>query len=327
VTGPGNYQVFTNSAITVTGSATDASGINGVTVNGAAASVSGSNWSAPCSLTPGTNAITVMATDNSSNMNTTSQVVFAVYDSTSSSLVNHGPVITTAPTIGNAMLHAGNLVVVVAGDTNAFTVGATDPDSGTLNYTWMFGDGATSGTAQIGTASYVYTNCGPYTATVTVDDGTYSTNASLTVSIACLLNTSRLQGTLNFARTNADNCTVKGAFALPPNYNFTGKVATLNIGGAEISFTLDSKGRGLNGLSRFNKPSYNKITGLWTFNAILRNGSWRTPWAAHGLVNATILKPGAPVTLPVILAIDNESFMATPSRHYMSRAGRSGSAR
>jgi hypothetical protein len=235
--------------------------------------------------------------------------------------------LTSNPTVTNAVIQIDSLAVAVAGETNVFTVSAVDSDGRTLYYVWTFGDGDSSTRFTSSTSSHVYADCGPYTATVTVDDGIYSTNASLTVSIACLLNTSRLQGTLNFARTNADNCTVKGTFALPPNYNFTGKLVTLNIGGAQTSFTLDSKGRGLNGLNRFSKPSYNKITGLWTFNAILRNGSWRTPWAAHGLLNASILKPGVSVTLPVILAIDNESFMATPSRHYTSLAGRSGIAR
>ena len=138
---------------------------------------------------------------------------------------------------------------------------------------------------------------------------------------------SQLQGTLNFARTNADTCTIRGAFPLPSDYNFSNKVVTLNIGGAETSFTLDGKGRGLSGLSRFNKPSYNKTTHLWTFNAMLRNGSWHTSWAAHGLVNSTIVRPGEPVTLPVILAIDNQTFTATPTRHYTSLAGKSGNAR
>jgi hypothetical protein len=261
-------------------------------------------------------------------MNTASQVVYAVYNSASSPPPNPGPVITTAPTITNAMLQVGNLAVVVAGDTNEFTVGATEPNGGTLNYTWMFGDDATSSPTQVGTASYVYTaNCGPYTASVTVDDGTYSTNASFTVAIACQLTVSQLQGTLNFAKTNADTATIKATFALPADFSFTGQLVTLNIGGAQTSFTMDSKGRGLNGLSRFNKPSFNKKTGLWTFNAMLRNGSWHTPWAAYGLINATILKPGVSVTPPVILVIGDESFMAIPTRQYTSQAGKSGRTR
>jgi hypothetical protein len=235
--------------------------------------------------------------------------------------------LTSNPTLTDAVIQIGNLAVAVAGETNVFTVSATDSGGQTLYYAWTFGDGASSTRITSSTSPHAYSDCGPYTATVTVDDGTYSTNASLTVSIACLLTTSQLQGTLNFARTNADSCTVRGTFSLPSNYNFTGKLVTLNVGGAETSFTLDSKGRGLSGLSRLNKPSYNKKTGLWTFNAMLRNGSWHIPWAAYGLVNATILRPGSPVTLPVVLAIDNESFMAAPNRHYTSLVGKSGRAR
>ena len=40
-----------------------------------------------------------------------------------------------------------------------------------------------------------------------------SANQSLTIS--------HLQGTLDFAKTNTDICTIKGAFALPANYNFS----------------------------------------------------------------------------------------------------------
>jgi hypothetical protein len=235
--------------------------------------------------------------------------------------------LTSNPTLTNATIQINSLAVAVAGDTNIFNVNATDSNSNTLYYAWTFGDGASSARFPGSTSSHIYTDCGPYAASVTVDDGTYSTNASLTVSIACQLNTSQLLGTLNFTRTNADTCTLRGTFALPSTYNFSNKVVTLNIAGAETSFTLDSKGRGLAGLSRFNKPTYSKATGLWTFNAMLRNGSWKNAWAVHGLVNATVASPGVSVTLPVILAIDNESFMCTPSRHYTARAGKSGSAR
>ena len=235
--------------------------------------------------------------------------------------------LTSNPTLTNAVIEINSLAVAVAGETNTFAVSATDSNSNALFYTWTFGDGGTSSRSTNNTSTHLYTDCGPYTAAVAVDDGTFSTNAALTVSIACQLNTSQLLGTLNFAKTNADTCTLRGTFALPSTYSFSNKVVTLNIAGAETSFTLDSKGRGLTGLSRFNKPTYNKSTGLWTFNAMLRNGSWKNAWAAHGLVNATVASPGVSVTLPVILAIDNESFMASPNRKYTSHAGRTGTAR
>jgi hypothetical protein len=235
--------------------------------------------------------------------------------------------ITSNPTVTNAVIQIGSLDVAVADETNMFAVSATDSGGGTLYYAWTFGDGDSSTRLTSNTLTHVYTNCGPYTATVTVDDGTYSTNASFTVAIACQLTVSQLQGTLNFAKTNADTATIKATFALPADFSFTGQLVTLNIGGAQTSFTMDSKGRGLNGLSRFNKPSFNKKTGLWTFNAMLRNGSWHTPWAAYGLINATILKPGVSVTPPVILVIGDESFMAIPTRQYTSQAGKSGRTR
>ena len=269
----------------------------------------------------GTYVITFSASDG---LLTTSQSTTVTVFSASAPASLH---LTSNPTMTNATIQIGSLNVAVAGDTNIFNVTATDLGGQTLYYAWTFGDGSSSARLPGSTAPHIYTDCGPYTATVTVDDGTYVTNASMTVSIACQLTTSQLKATVNFAKTNSDSCTIKGTFSLPSTYNFTGKVVTLNVGGAELSFTLDAKGRGLNGTSRFNKPSYNKKTGLWTFNAMLRNGSWHSVWAAHGLTNSTILKPGSPVTLPVILAIDNESFMATPTKKYISKAGKSGSAK
>ena len=274
------------------------------------------SWT-PSGTQTGTFTITFTATDGGGHKfpESTSILVF----SASAPATLH---LTSNPTLTNAVIQINSLAVAVAGETNTFAVSATDSNSNALFYTWTFGVGGTSARSTTNTSTHLYTtDCGPYTAAVTVDDGIFSTNATLTVSIACQLNTSQLLGTLNFAKTNADTCTLRAAFALPSTYSFSNKVVTLNIAGAETSFTLDSKGRGLTGLSRFNKPTYNKSTGLWTFNALLRNGSWQIPWAAHGLVNATVANPSVSVTLPVILAIDNESFMATPNRKYTSHCG------
>ena len=240
---------------------------------------------------------------------------------------NQPPVIVTAPTVTNRVLQVGNLTVVMDAETNVFSVGATDL-SGVLYYTWMFGDGASSGRSQNNTSSHIYTNCGSYTATVTVDDGTNSTSAGFTVSVACLLEITKLQAKLNFAKTNSDSCTVRGRFDLPANYNFAGRLATLNIGGAEVSFTLDSKGSGRNGSSTFKRPTYNGKTGLWSFNAKLRNGSWQTAWADFGIINSDIAKPGVIVTnLPVILVSDIEAFIGGTNLHYTAKQGKSGIAK
>jgi hypothetical protein len=235
--------------------------------------------------------------------------------------------ITSGPSVTNAVLQVGALAVVVADETNVLAVTAMDSTTDTLFYTWAFGDGDIGDRAANSTAAHIYTNCGPYVAGVTVDDGVNSTNATFAITVACLLNVTKLQAAANFAKTNADTCAVKGTFDLPSNYSFSNKLVTLDIGGAEVSFTLDNKGRGRSGSSVFNKPSYNKKTGLWSFNATLRGGSWQPFWAPYGLVNASILKPGNAVSLPVILVINNEAFMQIPNLHYTARAARSGTAR
>jgi hypothetical protein len=218
--------------------------------------------------------------------------------------------------------------VVVADETNTFTVSATDADGDLLDYQWVFGDGASSNTT-IGTVEHVYTNeCGPYNASVTVSDGHASTNSDLAVVVACQMQITKLQANLNFAKTNADSCTVKGWFELPASYSFSNKLATLDIGGAEVSFTLTKKGSGHNGSSTFSKPTYNKKTGLWKFSATLKKGFWQTPWAGYSMINSNIPKPGVLVpNFPAILVLDTDAFMGTTNLHYTAKQNKSGSAK
>ena len=241
-------------------------------------------------------------------------------------IVNARPRITTPPTVtSNALLQVGNLVVVPALEPVAFTVGAFDPDGDSLACQWVFScDSVTNIDCD---PVYVFSNCGPCVVSVTITDNiAAAVSSNFTVTVPCLLNITKLQGTLNFAKTNADSSTVKGAFDLPPDYNFAGKLVTLDIGGTNVSFALDSKGKWHNGLSTFSKPTYNKKTGRWTFNATLKNGSWQTAWAEYGMVNSTILK--VPVTnFPVILVVDTEAFMGTTNLHYTAKWNKSGTAK
>jgi autotransporter-associated beta strand protein len=239
------------------------------------------------------------------------------------------PMITTGVTAANAALQVGNLILVVAGDTNLFSVGATDSAGGTLGYQWSFGDGVTNAWSATNTVAHAYTtNCGPYTASVTISNGSASVTSNFTVAVACQLHLFKLAPKLNFARTNADGCTVGGAFELPAGASPAGKLATLNIGGAQLSFTVPAKGRALNGFSTFTTPSLNKRTGLWSLKATFKNGSWQAPWANYSMIDSNIPKPGVVVNdLPVILVLDTEAFMATTNLHYSAIQGKSGTAK
>jgi autotransporter-associated beta strand protein len=239
------------------------------------------------------------------------------------------PIITAGASVSNALLQVGNVIVVVAGDTNTFNVGATDPEGNPLNYQWSFGDGVTNAWSPSNTVDHAYTtNCGPYDASVTISNGLATITSNFTIVVACQLNLARLAPKLNFARTNSDSCTIMGAFDLPSTPSFAGKLATLDIGGGSLTFTLPSKGSALNGRSKFSTPTFNKKTGLWKLNVSFKNGFWQTEWANYGMTNATILKPGVLVSdLPVILLLDSEAFMATTNLHYTATQGKSGTAR
>ena len=326
VSSPADYQLFTNAATTVAGTASDASGIESVIVNGAAASVQGSDWSAALTLVSGTNTITVIATDDSANRNTATQVVHAIL---SLLLINQAPVIVSPPLVTNALLQVGGLAVVVVGETNIFAVDAVDPDGDPLSYQWSFGDGTTNVWLATNTTSHIYTtNCGPYTAGVTVSDGQATTSSNVIVAVACQLAVTEMRVKLNFGKANADSCNLRVVLDLGAGFSLTNKLVILNAGGAQVQFTLDATGKGHGtGADGNCKLSYNKKTGLWRFNAKMKNGSWQDAWTGRGLVNATIPSPGASVQLRVVLLIDSEAFAADKSLSYTAKAGKSGTAR
>ena len=75
VTSPTDNASVTSAALTVTGTVTDDTGVTGVTVNGAAATLSGNTFSANVTLAAGANTIAVVATDKASRTTTVSRSV------------------------------------------------------------------------------------------------------------------------------------------------------------------------------------------------------------------------------------------------------------
>jgi PKD repeat protein len=321
---PADYQLFTNDSITVTGTASDASGINSVTVNGAAAFVlDGTNWSAGFTLFFGTNTITVIATDGSANMNMATQVVYAI-----SSATNSAPVIISPPVVTNALLQVADVAVVARGETNVFSVGVFDADGDLLSYQWSFGDGAISDLVATNIASHAYTtNCRPYTASVTVSDGQATVSTNLTVAVTCPLTITKMQVKLNFAKQNADSASLTAIPDLGAGFSVTNKLVAVDIGGTtNVTFTLDAKGRGAGAFGSC-KLAYNKKTGLWKFSAKLSKGSWQPQWELYGLANTNAPNPGMSVSMPVIVLIGDEAFVDERPMLYTAKIGKSGSAK
>jgi PKD repeat protein len=318
---PTDYETTSNANIAVSGTASDASGISSVTVNGAAATLVSTNWSKSITLSSGTNTITVIATDNSVDLNTATQVVHAVLSPTTPT--NHPPQITAALSVTNALLEVGAVAVVVANGTNIFAVTATDADSDPLDYQWIFGDGGNTNTS-FGIVEHVYTNdCGPYSASVTVSDAEASTNSDLTVAVACELRNVEVQMKPNFKKPSADKFNLRADVDLPGGFNPDGKSVTVDVGGAQASFSLDAKGRGTNALGTC-RLSFNTKTSDWTVKVKQRKGSWQTPWNADGLVNVTVSKP---ITVTAVVLVDTEGFAVDASLRYTAKANKSGVAK
>ena len=238
------------------------------------------------------------------------------------------PQITEPPSVTtNKLTQVGSLPVVGGNEPICFTVVANDPDTNSLlSYLWNFGDGATNDPC------HVFTNCGPHEVSVVVSDLFASTNATSPVAVACELTITKMQVKLNFAKTNSDSCTLTATLLdLDAGYDLTNKTVTLDIGGAQVPFTLDKKGKGKGVSPDGNgscKLTYKKRTGLWTLTAKLAKGSWQTPWANYSMISSNIAKPGISITnFPVISVLDTNAFAGTRNLHYTAKYGKSGSAK
>jgi alpha-L-arabinofuranosidase len=238
-------------------------------------------------------------------------------------IVNATPGISTPPAVTNALAQVDGLTVAAGGEPACFIVGMYDPDTNSLSCLWDFGDGVPITDCN---PCHVFTNCGQYAVSVVVSDGLASTNATSLVTIACQLALTKLQVKLNFAKTNSDSCTLSGVLDLGAGFNPASEVVTLDIGGVQVPFTLDAKGRGVSSFGRCTL-AYNKKTKQWTLSANLAKGTWRTQWAAHGLANRTIPKPGVWVTIPVVVVIGDGAFADERPMLYTAMFNKSGLAK
>ncbi len=237
------------------------------------------------------------------------------------------PIINSPPMVTNALLQVGNHAVVVADETNLFTVTATDPQNLPLGYQWQFGDDMTNATAPLASALHAYgTNCGPYVASVTVSNGYASVTTNLTVAVACEISIVKLQLKPNFAKPNSDVAILIATPDLGEGFEPLGQPLAVNMGDAQVQFTLDKNGLGVSAPSTA-RLRFNKHTHVWTLKVRLRQGDWHTSWASYGLVDATIQNPGAAVTVPVAALVGDLGFATDRSLNYTAITHNAGLAK
>ena len=136
----------------------------------------------------------------------------------------------------------------------------------------------------------------------------------------------KLRATVYFARTNVDSCAITGTLGLPAGFSLSNKLVSLDIAGAQVAFSLDKKGRGRN-YPNLCQLVYSKRQTNWTYTAVLKKGSWQVPWAACGMTNGTVVKPGNVVNLPVVLTIGTNLFTGSTNLRYTTTAQKSGIAK
>ena len=285
---------------------------------------SDSDWLRTTSTGAGTGSVQFTADANTTTNSRTGTLAVATEGFIIHQPPEHSPVLTAGPSVTNALLNVRDLVVVPAGTNVAFWVTASDVDGDSLLYQWDFGDGF-GGSSNAVLHSYATNSCGSYTALVVVADGILpSTTGTLQVAVACQLDIAQLQLKPNFAKRNADNCTLTAAFIPDAKFSAAQQPVTVDIGDAIVGFTLNKTGHAAttNGTCTV---SYTKRRG-WSIAVALKAGAWHPVWAGYNLLNATV-KKGVPVQIPVVVLIGNDAYAAVQPLLYTATTNKSGSAK
>lgn len=136
---------------------------------------------------------------------------------------------------------------------------------------------------------------------------------------------------LNFAKPDADCFSLTALLDPGGGFAPAGQALALDLGGATVMLNLDEKGRAATapGVVPAGKVklSARKGTSQWTLTVSFKQGSWQGPWAAWGLVNADVPKPGQVVTVLAVVQLGSQHFAEWLPMTYTAKAGKSGATK
>ncbi|MCY3019520.1 MAG: MBG domain-containing protein [Planctomycetota bacterium] len=252
-----------------------------------------------------------------------------------------------APTVSSPPAASSN--TGSTGQAVTFTAAATDSDGDILGYTWNFGDGTTGMGAS---ASHVYTTPGIYTVTVTVSDGTTTTQQQMDYVVSAgeapvgddnggddTWDTSGLdafsitKGALkfNFASGSKDALQLSGTIPVAKFFKPASKKVMVLIGGLKKEFTLNAKGQGTAGACKFQmkgkmKKGVFKATPA-KFTLSIKGEPLLAALQEYGFANKTTAKAGEQVDMSTIIMLDTLGYEANKTVLYKATAGKSGSGK
>lgn len=201
----------------------------------------------------------------------------------------------------------------VAGQPVTLIAIAGDLDGDQVTYSWDFGDSSPAGAGSV--VAHTYATAGVYTVTVTVSDGTSTISDMVNVAVNAAASTDALniqKAALKFAFSGGskDSLQFSGTLSGPTS----AKSVTLQIGSLKKTFSSGDKS---NKLTLKSGKFVLSVKGTPLFSAL----------QSFGFTNATVGKPGAPLTLDVILTLDGVSFTNSVTVLYTAKAGSGGQAK
>jgi PKD repeat protein len=205
------------------------------------------------------------------------------------------PLPTGGPNVSAQGSPTSGLPPLLVGLTGTATVGTSG--SPIASYSWNFGDGQTSSTANV---SHTYTASGSYTATLTVTDAAGATGtASVAITVGDLADPQKAAFKLNFTNTGKDNfsATLYSEQLLGiKDDRGTGTVSQgyVNIGAQSYAIEYDTE-KGRTTSSSGMKVTVNDKKGTITIK--ITSADLLDVLAAYGADNTTVTD--LPVTVPV----------------------------
>ena len=219
----------------------------------------------------------------------------------------------------------------VAGHPITLSAAAGD-NASALVYTWNFGDG-TSGIGQ--NVSHVYSAAGIYQATVTISDGVHSISEVVEVPVnsteltpveAAAFQISKALLKFSFS-THQDMMSFSGTIPVKTGDTVADEPVVLIVGTKEYVIDLDSMGKTADrSFLLAAKIKNGKFTESKSGFAVkLKNQNLFDGLKVYGFSNANLKKPGATISVPVVVSIGQVSFATMLQFKYTAKAGKTGS--